>query len=72
VRLICRATGWPRSSVYQDAASVVDERRLRRALGRLAVRWPTYGYRRLTVMLRREGWSVNGKRVRRLMAEMGL
>ena len=23
-------------------------------------------------MLRREGWSVNGKRVRRLMAEMGL
>ena len=42
------------------------------ALGRLAARWPTYGYRRLTVMLRREGWSVNGKRVRRLMAEMGL
>ena len=45
---------------------------MRRALGRLAARWPTYGYRRLTAMLRREGWSVNGKRVRRLMAEMGL
>jgi putative transposase len=45
---------------------------LRRALRRLSARWPTYGYRRLTVMLRREGWSVNGKRVRRLMAEMGL
>jgi putative transposase len=72
VRLICRATGWPRSSVHHDAAPAVDEGRLRRALGRLAARWPTYGYRRLTAMLRREGWSINGKRVRRLMAEMGL
>jgi hypothetical protein len=50
-RLICRATGWPCSSVYYDAAPVADEGRLRRALGRLATRWPTYGYRRLTVML---------------------
>jgi putative transposase len=70
--LLCRATGWPRSSVYYAAATAADEGRLRRALGRLAARWPTYGYRRLTVMLRREGWTVNGKRVRRLMAEMGL
>jgi putative transposase len=72
VRLICRATGWPRSSVYHEATPADDEGRLRRAIGRLAARWPTYGYRRLTAMLRREGWSVNGKRVRRLMAEMGL
>ena len=69
--LICRATGWPRSSVYHDAAPADDEGRLRRALGRLAARWPTYGYRRLTAMLRREGCLVHGKRVRRLMAEMG-
>jgi transposase InsO family protein len=34
--------------------------------------WPPGGYRRLTAMLRREGWAVNAKRVRRLMAEMGL
>jgi hypothetical protein len=72
VRLICRATGWPRSSAYHHAAPAADEARLRQALGRLAARWPTYGYRRLTVMLRREGWTVNGKRVRRLMVEMGL
>lgn len=38
----------------------------------MAARWPTYGYRRLTAILRREGWSVNSKRVRRLMAGMGL
>jgi transposase InsO family protein len=72
VRLICRATGWPRSSAYHHAAPAADEARLRQALGRLADRWPSYGYRRLKVMLRREGWTVNGKRVRRLMVEMGL
>ena len=31
-----------------------------------------YGYRRIHVLLRREGWSVNGKRVYRLYREMGL
>jgi transposase InsO family protein len=72
VRLICRATGWPRGSVYHETTSAADEGRLRRALGRLAARWPTYGYRRLTVMLRREGWQVNEKRVRRVMHELGL
>jgi hypothetical protein len=71
VRLVCRATGWPRSSLYHDAAPAADEGRLRRALARLAAWWPTYGYRWLTAMLRREGWMVNGKRIRRLMAEMG-
>jgi putative transposase len=71
-RLICRATGWPRSSLYLEARPPADEERLRRALARLAGRWPTYGYRRLTAMLRREGWRVNGKRVRRVMAELGL
>ena len=31
-----------------------------------------YGYRRLTVLLRREGWKVNTKRVYRLYREEGL
>lgn len=40
---------------------------------RIAEQWPTYGYRRVTVQLRREGaGAVNGKRVRRLMGELGL
>jgi len=72
VRLVCRATGWPRSSLYLQAAVSADEAELRAALARLAGAWPTYGYRRLTAMLRREGRVVNGKRVRRLMAELGL
>ena len=31
-----------------------------------------YGYRRIHVLLRRERWRVNAKRVRRLYREMGL
>jgi putative transposase len=72
VRLVCRATGWPRSSLYHQAATPADGGRLRQAVGRLAGEWPTYGYRRLTAMLRREGWRVNGKRVRRVMAALGI
>jgi len=31
-----------------------------------------YGYRRIHVLLQREGWAINGKRVYRLYKEMGL
>jgi transposase InsO family protein len=72
VRLICRATGWPRSSLYLGAAPPAGEAELRQALERLAGEWPTYGYRRLTALLRREGRPVNAKRVRRVMAELGI
>jgi transposase InsO family protein len=71
VRLICRLLDFPRSLLYRTpAAPAADEADLRAALLRLAGEWPTYGYRRLTAQLRREGWRVNGKRVRRLMAEV--
>ena len=31
-----------------------------------------YGYRRITVLLKREGWPVNGKRIYKLYKELGL
>lgn len=49
-----------------------DEAALRVAIEELTGRWPTYGYRRITVELKRVGWRVNHKRVARLMAEMGV
>jgi putative transposase len=45
---------------------------LRQRLKHLAATHVRYGYRRLTVLLRREGWSVNAKRVYRLYREEGL
>ena len=38
----------------------------------LAREHPRYGYRRITALLRREGWPVNRKRVHRLWRREGL
>ena len=45
---------------------------LRRRLRELAASRVRYGYRRLAVMLQREGWPVNTKRIYRLYCEEGL
>jgi putative transposase len=45
---------------------------LRIRLRELAGSRVRYGYRRLTVMLRREGWEVIAKRICRLYTEEGL
>ena len=39
---------------------------------RLALRWPRFGYRRVAVLLRKEHWRVNDKRVHRLWKDQGL
>lgn len=71
VARVCQTLGFPRSSYYQPRSKPADPA-LRQSLTRLAATWPTYGYRRLTAQLRREGWTVNPKRVARLMGELGL
>ena len=73
IRLLCSLLGVPRSSVYYRAQPAPDaEAIFKTALLDLAGEWPTYGYRRLTAMMRRWGWPVNGKRVRRWMDELGI
>jgi putative transposase len=69
--VLCEVLGVPRSSAYYRARPGED-RRVRDALVELAGEWPTYGYRRLAVMLKRKGHAVNTKRVRRLMHELGI
>jgi transposase InsO family protein len=69
--LVCEALGMARSTFYGRGA-VSSEDPVRAALLDEAASWPTYGYRRLTAMLRRRGHAVNAKRVRRLMHELGL
>lgn len=73
IRVVCRLLGVPRSSVYYKSQPAFDgEAMLKTALIDVAGEWPTYGYRRLTIMMRRLGWPVNGKRVRRWMDELGI
>ncbi|MEO0565559.1 MAG: IS3 family transposase, partial [Chloroflexota bacterium] len=68
---LCTVLDCPRSSLnYRSQRE--QEVELKQAIERLAAQWVTYGYRRITKMLQREGWQVNHKRIHRLMGEMGL
>ena len=65
-----------RASYYrfeESARSGSDsDMELRDAIQRIALEWPSYGRRRITQELRRRSWTVNPKRVRRLMREDNL
>jgi len=70
-RLACRLAGVARSS-YRYRSVAADQAALRLRLRDLAATRVRYGYRRLHILLRREGWRVNHKRVYRLYREEGL
>jgi len=70
-RRACELAGMGRSS-YRYQARSRDDGPLQERLRDLAVERRRFGYRRLTVMLRREGWAVNPKRVYRLYRAEGL
>lgn len=72
-RRACRLFGLNRSSRRYRVVRAGDGK-LRARLRRLALAQVSYGYRRLWALLRREGWTVNLKRVRRLyrLEELGL
>src|SRR3954452_906014 len=63
-----------RASFYRFSEDATPNRDidLRDAIQRLALEWPSYGRRRITAELRRRGWTVNPKRVGRLMREDNL
>lgn len=65
---LVRITRW--INRYQSRRDRQEE--LRQQLRELAGNRPRYGYRRLTVMLRRQGWKVNTKRVYRIYREENL
>lgn len=67
-RRACRVLGVDRSSVRYEAARI-DDGILRERLKVLAGERRRFGYRRLHVLLRREGHGVNRKRVQRLYRE---
>ncbi len=59
-------------SLYRYASRRNDAGTLRQRIGDIAADKRRYGYRRVYVRLRREGWEVNRKRVYRLYRELGL
>lgn len=71
-RNACRLVEQWRSTQRYAARIDPEERRIRRRLHELARKHPGSGYRRMTMLLRREGLRINKKRVQRLWREEGL
>ena len=72
-RFVCRVVGQHRST-QRHGGKVVDleEAKLRRRLREIAADHIRWGRRMAYRLLRREGWTVNHKRVQRLWREEGL
>ena len=71
LKLLCETLDCNRSSFYYKPESK-GEAPLKEAIAGVIRQWPTYGYRRVSAQLRRQGHRVNHKRVLRLMRRMGL
>jgi putative transposase len=69
----CQLLGLARSSFYYQPQAPSDEAlTLLRLLDQQYLETPFYGSRRMTVILRQQGYLVNRKRVQRLMRQLGI
>lgn len=72
-RAACRILKLSRGTYWYEAKPpAAAEERLRRRLQELALKHPRYGYRRITAVLRQEGWTVGKRRIQRLRRLEGL
>lgn len=71
-RRACRVLNQPRSTQRRVRHVPADEPPLVKRIIQLASDYGRYGYRRVTALLRGEGWLVNHKRVQRLWRREGL
>jgi transposase InsO family protein len=72
---MCEAAGFSRSGYYRFLDPVKPaglDMDLRDEIQKIALEWPCYGSRRITVELKTRKWEVNRKRVQRLMREDNL
>ena len=72
MREICETLGFNRSSFYYHPQEDLSEALLPSEIEKLAGRYPRYGYRRITQLLLRRGYTVGTRRVARLMKNSNL
>ena len=71
-RRACQVTGQARATQRSVPRPSPDAPALIARIVALATRFGRYGYRRITALLRQEGWRVNHKRVERRWRQEGL
>lgn len=71
IRRACKLLQASRST-YHYVSINPTQADLKKRIKEIAETRVRYGYRRIHVLLRREGWPVNAKRVYRLYRELGL
>ena len=71
-RRACAALGQVRKTQRRISLTTDEEAMLVARITELATQYGRYGYRRITAMLKQEGWQVNHKRVERLWRKEGL
>ncbi len=71
-RRACIILGQARKTQRRRPRITDEEARLVERIIELATQYGRYGYRRITAMLRQEGWRVNHKRVERIWRREGL
>lgn len=68
----CRLVLLGRSSYYYKVKKCAVNEALKQRIKEIAASRVRFGYRRITVLLQREGWKVNVKRVHRIYKEEGM
>jgi len=71
-RRACIVLGQVRATQRYRAVVRNDEPALKASIVKLSLQYGRYGYRRITGLLRNEGWRVNAKRVERIWRREGL
>jgi len=71
-RKVCEVLEQPRSTQRRKEKVNESAEKLTMRITELAIEYGRYGYRRITALLRNEGWRVNHKRVERIWREEGL
>ena len=72
---LCQMTGLNRAGFYRwrlPRLATPMEMELRDQMQKTALKWPAYGYRRITHELHKQGFDINHKRVLRMMREDNL
>lgn len=72
VQRLCQVLALPRSSYYARPAPSEPDPALVVAVEQVLMRFPTYGYRRVRMQLRREGVPTSERQVRRVLQHVGL